>query len=162
MIIEEGNPLLTAENEKITIAELKKGNLKNILIEARKFVANDENGALGIALPQLGINKKAFIAKVRIGDDWITEIFVNPIVVPIGTEKEVDPDGEGCLSIPGKRYLVERYKKIKVIYSGIDGKTKPAMILKGLSAVIIQHEIDHTKKIIISQNGTLIEEEMVS
>ena len=53
-----------------------------------------------------------------------------------------DKEEEWCLSVPGAKWKVERYLTIKLSYLDNKGKQK-ILRLNGLSARIVQHEIDH-------------------
>jgi peptide deformylase len=53
-----------------------------------------------------------------------------------------DKEEEGCLSVPWAKWKVERYLTIKLSYLDNKGKQK-LLRLNGLSARIVQHEIDH-------------------
>jgi hypothetical protein len=60
---------------------------------------------------------------------------------------------EGCLSIPGLRGLVPRYKRIR--YTGTDLKGRPVeRIAEGFHARVVQHECDHL-------NGVLFIDQMI-
>ena len=54
---------------------------------------------------------------------------------------------EGCLSIPGIRGKVPRYRAIKVEYTGRDGKLHKQE-LTDFVARIFQHELDHLDGIV--------------
>ena len=56
-------------------------------------------------------------------------------------------DMEGCFSVPGKRGLVRRYKRIEANFCSIDG-TELSMVLDGWPARVFQHETDHTEGIL--------------
>lgn len=51
---------------------------------------------------------------------------------------------EGCLSVPGIFEDINRYRKIAVEYLDLDGNSK-RIEAEEFMAVVIQHEIDHTK-----------------
>jgi peptide deformylase len=67
-------------------------------------------------------------------------VMINPVFEAISGEKE--KDWEGCLSVPGIRALVPRYKEIKVRYDDEQGDKIEAK-LQGFIARIFQHEVDH-------------------
>lgn len=92
---------------------------------------------VGLAAPQVGINRRFFIT------NW-GEIFVDPKIEWVSGV--VFDSNEGCLSIPGKRFIVPRFTEIRVF-----GKT-----YHGQQAVVIAHELDHLNGILISR-GTLVE-----
>lgn len=65
---------------------------------------------------------------------------MNPTIVSHSDETE--KDWEGCLSIPGVRALVPRWKSIEVSYQTRDGK-KVTKTFESFLARIFQHELDH-------------------
>ncbi|MNN22784.1 Peptide deformylase [compost metagenome] len=67
-------------------------------------------------------------------------ILLNPLITPMSTEVE---DGwEGCLSVPGLRGVVPRYKHIR--YEGLDLQGNPInRFADGFHARVVQHECDH-------------------
>jgi peptide deformylase len=65
---------------------------------------------------------------------------INPVIMQKSDEKFLFE--EACLSLPGKRGEVLRHRHIKVSYQTTDGKHHTKK-LSDMSAVIIQHEIDH-------------------
>lgn len=100
-----------------------------------------ENQGCGIAAPQVGVNKRLFVA---ILDNSRLELFVNPTIVSHGEETETNT--EGCLSIPDKHGEVERYITIKVKY--FNGKENKTETFEGMNARIVQHEYDHLQGIL--------------
>ena len=67
-------------------------------------------------------------------------ILCNPVITPLSDEME---DGwEGCLSVPGLRGLVPRYRHIR--YTGLDPQGQPIeREAEGFHARVVQHECDH-------------------
>jgi peptide deformylase len=67
-------------------------------------------------------------------------VLVNPEIEPPGTERE--EAWEGCLSVPGMRGLVPRFKRIR--YRGVDALGRPLdRTVEGFHARVVQHECDH-------------------
>jgi peptide deformylase len=106
----------------------------------------EANDGAGLAAPQIGINIQLVIFGFKKNDRYPDAeevpftVLINPKITPIGDEIE---DGwEGCLSVPGLRGVVPRYKKIS--YQGIDqyGK-KIERNVDGFHARVVQHECDH-------------------
>ena len=91
---------------------------------------------IGVASPQVGINKRVFIAHIQSKDT----AFINPEVVKISEAKQITE--EGCLSVPGVWGRVERAKKISIKAIDRHGR-KMAMDLKNMDAIVFQHELDH-------------------
>jgi peptide deformylase len=67
-------------------------------------------------------------------------VLVNPVITPLGDEEE--EGWEGCLSVPGLRASVPRWKRIR--YSGFDPKgERIEREAEGFHARVVQHECDH-------------------
>ena len=103
------------------------------------------NGA-GLAAPQIGVNLRlvifGFSSSPRYPDaDAVPEtVLINPVITFIGDEQE---DGwEGCLSVPGLRGVVPRYRSLR--YQGFDQYGKVIdRTATGFHARVVQHECDH-------------------
>ena len=103
------------------------------------------NGA-GIAAPQIGVSQQmvifGFEHNPRYPDAEAVPftVLINPTLEPIGHEME---DGwEGCLSVPGMRGIVPRYKQVR--YRGFDEKGQPIdRTVSDFHARVVQHECDH-------------------
>lgn len=103
------------------------------------------NGA-GLAAPQIGVGLRVVIFGVQANPRYPdaetvpTTVLINPVIEVDDTETE---DGwEGCLSVPGMRGLVPRYRRLR--YSGYD--QRGARIERSASdfhARVVQHECDH-------------------
>ena len=67
-------------------------------------------------------------------------VLINPELTPLGDEQE---DGwEGCLSVPGMRGLVPRYRRLR--YRGRDQfGAQIDRTVEGFHARVVQHEVDH-------------------
>lgn len=65
---------------------------------------------------------------------------INPIL--LGHSQKQSKDWEGCLSVPGIRGNVLRFKSIEVEYMTRNGKIVKKT-LKGFISRIFQHELDH-------------------
>lgn len=101
-----------------------------------------EKGGIGLAAPQIGINKRFFVWLDNI-DKW--QLAINPMIFPDG-KKSVHLM-ERCLSYPGKYFRVKRYKKITAVFYNINPETgkleKYSRRLSGDKAWVFQHEADH-------------------
>jgi len=104
------------------------------------------NGA-GLAAPQIGVDLQVVV----FGSDDINPrypdaplvpftVLCNPVITPVRDEEE---DGwEGCLSVPGLRGVVPRYKFIR--YQGFDEQGRLIdRTAEGFHARVVQHECDH-------------------
>jgi peptide deformylase len=104
------------------------------------------NGA-GLAAPQIGEDLQLVIFGTDAPNPRYPDappvprtVLINPVITPIGTEEE--EDWEGCLSVPGLRAVVPRWRRIR--YSGIDEIGRPIeREVEGFHARVVQHECDH-------------------
>ena len=103
------------------------------------------NGA-GLAAPQIGVNLRVVIFGVdrnpRYPDAEAVPMtaLCNPVLTPLSEETE--EDWEGCLSVPGLRGWVPRYRRIR--YSGVDPQGATIeRVADGFHARVVQHECDH-------------------
>ncbi len=103
------------------------------------------NGA-GLAAPQIGVALRVVIFGVHANprypdaEEVPDTVLVNPVVEPIGDEME--EGWEGCLSVPGLRGVVPRYRRLR--YRGFDEEGRATdRTVEGFHARVVQHEFDH-------------------
>ena len=103
-------------------------------------------GGVGLAAPQIGVGLQVVIFGFERSERYpeaepVPEtILVNPVITPLGEEEE--EGWEGCLSVPGLRGWVPRYKRIR--YQGFDAQGVPIdRTVEGFHARVVQHECDH-------------------
>jgi peptide deformylase len=65
---------------------------------------------------------------------------INPEIEPL--DDALEPGWEGCLSIPGLRGVVPRYRRIAYRGLTLEGRTIEREA-QGLHARVVQHEVDH-------------------
>ena len=99
-----------------------------------------KKNCMGLAANQIGSDLRVFVVKVR----GKFMAFVNPSFKPCG--KVID-SLEGCLSFPrDAKRKVKRYSMIKIAHPRINGRV---MILDGITAIAVQHEMNHLDGVII-------------
>ncbi len=112
------------------------------LLEKRMLatVQAPEHAGVGIAAPQVGINKNLIWVQRfdKAGEPF--EFFINPKI--IWRSKLTRLGAEGCLSIPDRRDDVTRSYVIRLQYWDKNGNVIEENI-EGFTAVIFQHEVDH-------------------
>jgi peptide deformylase len=109
-----------------------------------------QNGA-GLAAPQIGVSQQVVIFGVEKNPRYpqaeavpFTEL-INPVLTPLSDE--IEEDWEGCLSVPGLRGLVPRYRHLR--YEGFDPRGQPIRReVTGFHARVVQHECDHLSGIL--------------
>jgi peptide deformylase len=104
------------------------------------------NGA-GLAAPQIGVDLQLVIFGTDAPNPRYPDappvprtVLLNPEIRPLGDEEE--EGWEGCLSVPGLRAVVPRWRRIR--YTGFDAQgRKIDREAEGFHARVVQHECDH-------------------
>lgn len=152
-IIRDGHPTLRQQAKEVELplsAENKK--IIDDMLEFLKMSQDDKlqkkyqlRSGVGIAAPQINESKRmlAIYFYDEANEKYVSHQLINPKIISHSVEKSYLPTGEGCLSvdenIPG---LVHRYARITVKAFQPDG-SEVKLRLKGFSAIVAQHEIDH-------------------
>lgn len=105
------------------------------------------DGGVGIAAPQVGINRKIIWVQRFDKAGEPLEYFINPVITWRSELQNLGPEGD--LSIPDFRDQFYRSKVIQLEYVDLKGQKFSEMV-EGFTAVIFQHEIDHLFGILIS------------
>ncbi|EYC51656.1 peptide deformylase [Hylemonella gracilis str. Niagara R] len=101
----------------------------------------------GLAAPQIGVDLRVVIfgsgqLNPRYPDAPVVPrtVLCNPVITPLSDEEE--QDWEGCLSVPGMRGVVPRWRRIR--YQGVDQYGDAIdRTVEGFHARVVQHECDH-------------------
>lgn len=108
------------------------------------------NGA-GLAAPQIGVNLQLVIFGFKQNSRYpdapmVPEtVLINPTLKPLSDE--VEEGWEGCLSVPGLRGMVPRWKALH--YEGVDQFGHLiSRDVDGFHARVVQHEYDHLEGIL--------------
>jgi peptide deformylase len=103
------------------------------------------NGA-GLAAPQIGVGLQVVIFGVERNprypdaEEVPYTVLINPRVAPL--DEEIEEGWEGCLSVPGMRGLVPRYRRLR--YTGYDQYGRALeRSAADFHARVVQHECDH-------------------
>jgi peptide deformylase len=118
--------------------------LDELLADMRDSMAH-LNGA-GLAAPQIGVGLRVVIFGVKANprypqvEEVPDTVLINPVLAPLASDQ--DEDWEGCLSVPGMRGAVPRYRHLR--YSGFDAQGRRIeRKVEGFHARVVQHECDH-------------------
>lgn len=155
-IVRDGHPVLRKVAQEVPMPPSLEDqaileSLLEYVINSQDPEVSQTNGlrpGIGLAAPQINVSKR--MIAVHVNDEkgnLISYALFNPKIVSHSVEKSYLSAGEGCLSvdenIPG---FVPRYARITV--KGVDLEGKEVKIrLKGLPAIVFQHEIDHLNAI---------------
>lgn len=116
-----------------------KDPLVQVLAERMLETVKKENG-VGIAAPQIGLNRQAIWVQRFDKEGNPFEFFLNPKLTWLSDIHRLGR--EGCLSIPDTVGNVFRSLILELTYQTIGGEVKKE-IIEGFTAVIFQHEYDH-------------------
>lgn len=117
------------------------------LVKRMKESLLSTDGGVGIAAPQVGINRKIIWVQRFDKAGEPLEYFINPVITWRSELQNLGPEGD--LSIPEFRDKFYRSKVIRLEYVDLKGQKFSEMV-EGFTAVIFQHEIDHLFGILIS------------
>lgn len=141
-VLRMGDPLLLARAEPVTRFDTPE---LHALLQDMDDTMRAKDGA-GIAAPQIGVSQQVVIFGVGTNPRYPDAeqvpytVLINPTLEPVGTEME--EGWEGCLSVPGMRGVVPRYRELR--YRGFDqfGSAIDRLV-SGFHARVVQHETDH-------------------
>ena len=126
-----GDPVLRMRAHDVGVFDEELTRLSERMIA----LMHDADG-VGLAATQVGIVRRLFVFHNE-GED---RVIVNPVLSTTGGGTDVDE--EGCLSLGSVRMPVER--SLEVTLEGVDVHGAPLRLeLEGLSARVVQHELDH-------------------
>jgi peptide deformylase len=144
-ILRMGDPRLLQRSQEVAAfgtVELRR------LIEDMFDTMRAADGA-GLAAPQIGVPLRVVIfgsvderPNPRYPDEPPVPqtILLNPVLLPLG--EEIEEGWEGCLSVPGLRGVVQRWRRLR--YAGFDPEGRPIeRTVEGFHARVVQHECDH-------------------
>ncbi len=149
-VLRMGHPLLNQHAE-----EVRNFNTLELdsLVEDMLDTMRAEDGA-GLAAPQIGISQRIVVfgfddnPRYKDAPAVPRTVLINPHIKPL--DETMEEDWEGCLSVPGMRGLVPRYRRIE--YSGFDASGEPLHVqAEGFHARVVQHECDHLDGILYPQ-----------
>lgn len=146
-VLKMGDPLLL--QVAAPVEQFDTPELRALLVDMHDTMAA-LNGA-GLAAPQIGVSLQVVIFGVGHNprypqaEEVPYTILINPQLEPVDAEEE--EGWEGCLSVPGMRGLVPRYKRLR--YRGFDPEGQPIdRTVSGFHARVVQHEVDHLQGIL--------------
>ena len=141
-VLKMGDPRLLAVAQPV--GEFGTPELENLLTDMRETML-DLNGA-GLAAPQIGVGLRVVIfgfeesPRYPEAEPVPYTVLINPKLTALSELQ--DEDWEGCLSVPGMRGLVPRYRELR--YTGFDAAGMPIdRTVKDFHARVVQHEVDH-------------------
>ena len=149
-VLKMGHPVLRQVAAPVTDFSV---DALGVLLIDMEDTMREQHGA-GIAAPQIGVSLRVVIFEMKENPRYPDiapipfTVLVNPVLTPLGPEE--DSGWEGCLSVPGMRGLVPRYRRLH--YAGLDQEGRPfERTVQGFHARVVQHEVDHLDGILYPQ-----------
>jgi peptide deformylase len=146
-VLRMGDPRLWQKSKPVE--RLGTPELEALLADMRDTMAH-LNGA-GLAAPQIGVGLQVVIFGVKANprypdaEEVPDTVLINPVLEPLSDA--VEEGWEGCLSVPGMRGWVPRWKHLR--YWGLDEKgNRFSREVENFHARVVQHECDHLEGIL--------------
>lgn len=136
-----GDPVLNVAAEKVENIDGKILRLTQSMFQAMYRAPG-----LGLAAPQIGIQKQIFVYDI----DGEQVTLINPRIVESSGEWVYD---EGCLSIPGLYVEMVRPKQVLLEAIDLDGN-EVHIEADELLARLFQHELDHLNGVLMFERMT--------
>lgn len=145
-ILKDDHPILKQVAEPVTqvTPELRQ-------LAAEMMATMHLKGGVGLAAPQIGESIRLIVfdcineTNNAMNSGWL----FNPEIIEVSEETDIEK--EGCLSYRGLWVEVERPKKIKVKYIGLDGSQR-VQKYTGIAARVISHEVEHLNGITLKDH----------
>lgn len=129
--------ILRAKCREVNLDEIDSVEVQNCIFALKNTF--DGSKMLGLAAPQIGYDLRIFITH--------DGIIINPSFESVNDVMVSVP--EGCLSVPGPRYEVDRFNSIRVKYYDEEGAYMSGE-LRGTNSRVFQHEYDHLDGILFT------------
>ena len=151
-IVKDNKPSLRKKSVQVEMP--LSNNDKELLLAMREYLilSQDEEYAakhniragVGLAAPQVGVNKRMFVVYYEDENGISDYILVNPTIIETSARKCALSYGEGCLSVDKEhRGLSHRYYKIKIKAYNLLTEKEEIIDAEGFKAIVMQHEYDH-------------------
>jgi peptide deformylase len=131
-----GDPVLRQRAAEVTTIDGRLAKLAEDMVTTMY-----EAPGMGLAAPQVGVEKRLFVYDVGDGPHTI----VNPQIVESAGEWSYE---EGCLSVPGLSWEIIRPKEVHLTGVDLDGN-EVSIEADELTARCFQHELDHLDGVLL-------------
>ena len=141
-LVPQTDPILHQNAQAVAIFDDQMRQIAKEMLALTK-----EHHGVGLAAPQVGIGQQIIV--ISPGRNPL--VLINPQIL---TQSAETAEGEeGCLSLPDAgRLNIARAQKVSVAYQDEFGRPQ-TIKAKGLTARVLQHEIDHLNGILITDRA---------
>lgn len=163
-LVVEPNPILHIPSDIVPIIDDNIRELMDNMLATMYY-----NDGIGLAAVQVGILKRVIVIDLdgpdnnRAKSDICVKqplFMVNPEIEYLSQDKS--SYNEGCLSFPDIHIQIERNSDIKVRYLDYYGKNQILEVKSGLLSTCIQHEVDHTNGIVITDHISKLKRQLIN
>ena len=143
--------VLRAQSTDLSDRSLRSKDFKMLSAKMLRTVTDPSQDGVGIAAPQVGINRRIVAVQRFDKSGEPFEVYPNIHIDTMMGPRVCGP--EGCLSVPDRRGIVPRYREIVISWK--DPTTLQGMrdTVRGFTAVIFQHECDHLDGILYTDRA---------
>ena len=127
-----GDPVLKQRAAEVTNVDGALVRLVDDMVETMY-----EAPGVGLAAPQVGVQKRLFVYDLH--DGLGARTLINPVISEARGEWEYE---EGCLSVPGLYFPIVRPKEVHLTGYDLDGN-EISIEADEFEARVFQHELDH-------------------
>jgi peptide deformylase len=138
-----GHPVVRTPAKRIAPERISNPEFQRLIDDMIETM--HEYDGVGLAAPQIHVGLRLAVLEVPASDARARDavpltVLINPKLTPLGKQRAAN--FEGCLSIPGLRGLVPRFKKLRL--EALDREGRPYTTeAADFHARVIQHECDH-------------------
>lgn len=133
-----GDPVLRQRADEVTDID---GSLAALCEDMAQTMY--EAPGIGLAAPQVGVQKRFFVYDMGAGDG--AQVLINPEITESDGEWEFY---EGCLSVPDMAFDIVRPKMVHITGFDLDGN-EVSIEADELLARLFQHELDHLDGVLL-------------
>ncbi len=143
--------VLRAQSTDLSDRSLRSKDFQMLAAKMLRTVTDPSQDGVGIAAPQVGINRRIVAVQRFDKSGEPFEVYPNIHIDTMMGPRVCGP--EGCLSVPDRRGIVPRYREIVISWK--DPATLQGMrdTVRGFTAVIFQHECDHLDGILYTDRA---------
>ena len=142
----EDSVQLRTPSVDVALEDFQSEELKTLMAKMLRTVTDPSQDGVGIAAPQVGINRRIIWVQRLDKDGEPFECYVNIRIDSLFGDTRRGP--EGCLSVPGYQGMVTRNNNVVISYSDLESGNTVKEQIEGYTAVIFQHECDHLEGIL--------------
>lgn len=148
-VMPEDSVILRSRSIDFPAAALESAEFRRLVDLMYRTVTDPSQDGVGIAAPQVGINRRlVWVQRFdKPGEpfEWYANIRIDSLLGPVVRGPE------GCLSVPPMRGIVPRSSSVVISYAS--GRERVTERVEGYTAIIFQHECDHLDGILYTDRA---------